>query len=60
MSIKGQVKYAGYKTGGKVKIKGLRNHRSAVQRKKQEAEARKVKREERNKEDLERRQYRRD
>ena len=46
MAIKGQVKYPGYKTNGKIKQRGLRNNRSADQRKKQEATARQKKREE--------------
>jgi len=39
--MKGDVKYPNYNTMGKYKLKGLRNKRSTVQRKKVE-EARKV------------------
>ena len=43
----GRVKYPYYRTGGKWVNRGLRNKRSAVQRKLQEAEFRKCKKEER-------------
>lgn len=39
----GVVKYTGYKTGGVVKAKGLRNNRSAARRKEAENERKRLK-----------------
>jgi hypothetical protein len=38
MSLKGTIKYSGYKTGGKIKLKGMRNKRRAKLRKIKEKE----------------------
>ena len=40
MPVKGTIRYAGYKTGGQVPFKGMKNKRKAKKRKIKEAEMR--------------------